>query len=1268
MDELYPLSPDAVPENLTQATTTYRQRAWMAMGGLALFVVLYFALTGWFGWTAYRLLSGAIDGGSDVFLGFIAGVCAAFLAVFMAKAIFFVKHSYQIDDIEITAQQQPKLFAFLNRLADEAGAPRPHRVFLSPRVNAAVFYDLSILNLILPSKKNLEIGLGLVNVLSLGEFKAVLAHEFGHFAQRSMAVGRWVYIAQQIAGHIISKRDALDSFLKGLSRFDLRIAWVGWLLSLIVWSIRSVMETVFRVVVLAQRALSREMEFQADLVAVSLTGSDAIVNALHRLNVADTAWDRAAQFAYAEARNGRLVTDVFAAQSLVIERLRAVWDNPSFREVTPPPNDKPESHRVFQNELAQPPRMWSTHPANAEREENAKRTYIGVAIDARSAWELFDAAQAVKEQMSAHIVREATKEKPAESVPITDALAALSKQYDRAYLRPIYRGTYLGRSITRHVRETAALYDRPTAREQVTAELALLYPESLTADLDKLRQLEHEKAALQALYEGFLTAPGGIIRHGGKELRRRDLPGVIAALAKELDATREIVHAHDRRCRTAHLAAATALGNGWDAYLQGLVNLLHYADHAEADLSDAQGAMHNVYAVVTADGRVSKTELNRLVDACSELYRALRRVHDDAGGILLDRTVARRLSVESWQASLEKCELPPPTAENLSQWLNVVDGWTNAATGALSALQLAALEQLLLVEAQVSKFVRETITPNAAPEPSKTPGNYPVLLPGGERERQKKLGMWDRFQTADGLMPTLARLLVAAAIIGAVVSVGGLVGSSSVIIYNGLARDVTVQIGTNTTAIPAFGKRSVQIDKADRYQVVTATADGKAIETFIADAQHEFTHYVYNIASASPLVEWTAVYGIATAPAERKLGAVQWTNTSADVLFEEPPKQINTKGGGGTRSVLSGFGDRSPSNILELLNSDAEKQALAAAHARWDDTTSKYALQWLSLAMRTDKAILAERLQQQPEDALLLRVEQDTASKSDHEQVCARHRALAAAHADNANLRYIAARCIENPRERDEAFLNAYRAAPRNGWLALAAGYTHAESARWNEALSALDHARTVSAVAEFAAMDIARIRRLTMKTPALTDLYRDADTLRFFEAIETGHELDSPEAQAYHQLSKGNLNQAVDLARKAPGSHPRLTRLVGASDGADRTLIAAALTLPADQGLDDDSRWAAYALALREHADTSALSAAIEKFGDPNSRAMLAFMTAVQQGDLNGAQNFLVGLVPVLRGHAYSAAAVLLESRCPPAWREGAKRLLFVPERPYFR
>ena len=123
----------------------------------------------------------------------IKGISAALIAIFFIKGLFFKKHAGGSKDFEITREQQPRLFEFLDRLAAETKAPRPHKVFLSGGVNACVFYDLSILNFLLPSRKNLEIGLGLVNSLTLTEFKAVLAHEFGHFAQSTMAMKRIVF-------------------------------------------------------------------------------------------------------------------------------------------------------------------------------------------------------------------------------------------------------------------------------------------------------------------------------------------------------------------------------------------------------------------------------------------------------------------------------------------------------------------------------------------------------------------------------------------------------------------------------------------------------------------------------------------------------------------------------------------------------------------------------------------------------------------------------------------------------------------------------------------------------------------------------------------------------------------------------------------------------------------------------------------------------------------------------------------------------------------
>ena len=55
----YPAGPSAVPAELTRPTVSYRSRVWLAAGGLLLVVALYVGLTGWLGWTAYRLFAAA---------------------------------------------------------------------------------------------------------------------------------------------------------------------------------------------------------------------------------------------------------------------------------------------------------------------------------------------------------------------------------------------------------------------------------------------------------------------------------------------------------------------------------------------------------------------------------------------------------------------------------------------------------------------------------------------------------------------------------------------------------------------------------------------------------------------------------------------------------------------------------------------------------------------------------------------------------------------------------------------------------------------------------------------------------------------------------------------------------------------------------------------------------------------------------------------------------------------------------------------------------
>ena len=131
--------------------------------------------------------------------------------------------------------------------------------------------------------------MGLINRLNLTEFKAVLAHEFGHFSQNSMRLGSYVYTANRVIADIVYGRGALDRFVSMLSRLDLRIAIFAWGFIGVLWTMRKGLELLYRGINFAHVSLSREMEYNADLVAASVTGSDALVFALVRLDLASDA-------------------------------------------------------------------------------------------------------------------------------------------------------------------------------------------------------------------------------------------------------------------------------------------------------------------------------------------------------------------------------------------------------------------------------------------------------------------------------------------------------------------------------------------------------------------------------------------------------------------------------------------------------------------------------------------------------------------------------------------------------------------------------------------------------------------------------------------------------------------------------------------------------------------------------------------------------------------------------------------------------------------
>src|SRR5438477_214258 len=77
-------------------------------------------------------------------------------------------------------------------------------------------------------------GMGLVNCVNLSEFKAVLAHEFGHFSQSAMA-SSYTYVASRIIGDLVDGEDWFDRLVNWCKKQDNAVSIFGHAIGACLW-------------------------------------------------------------------------------------------------------------------------------------------------------------------------------------------------------------------------------------------------------------------------------------------------------------------------------------------------------------------------------------------------------------------------------------------------------------------------------------------------------------------------------------------------------------------------------------------------------------------------------------------------------------------------------------------------------------------------------------------------------------------------------------------------------------------------------------------------------------------------------------------------------------------------------------------------------------------------------------------------------------------------------------------------------------------------
>ncbi len=303
------------------------------------------------------------------------------ILIFLLKFIFKSHKVGRSHLTEINEQQEPELFKMIREIVQSVGTNFPKKVYLSSEVNAAVFYDSSFWSMFFPVKKNLLIGLGLVNAVTKEELKAILSHEFGHFSQRTMKVGSYVYNVNQVIFNMLFENESYESLVQRWANvsgyFSIFVIIAGKINEGIQWILRKL----YIVVNKNYLGLSREMEFHADEIAASVTGYEPLKNSLLRMSLAEHSFNSVLNFYDNRISENIKSVNLYQDQSSVINFLAELNSLPKTNGL---PDISLEEQSKYNKSKLVIKDQWASHPTTEERISRLEKTGFSAKYDSDS--------------------------------------------------------------------------------------------------------------------------------------------------------------------------------------------------------------------------------------------------------------------------------------------------------------------------------------------------------------------------------------------------------------------------------------------------------------------------------------------------------------------------------------------------------------------------------------------------------------------------------------------------------------------------------------------------------------------------------------------------------------------------------------------------------------------------------------------------------------------------------------------------------------------
>jgi Zn-dependent protease with chaperone function len=583
----YPASPINIDPKITEPSASFKSEAVKVMGSILLFILVYIALMV----TAIVLAIAAGYGGiafialRPSFLTLMVGIGLAGLGVmvlfFLVKFLFKRNKVDRSHLVEVTRQQQPDLFAFIKKLTTEIGAPFPKRIYFSSEVNASVFYNSGFWSMFLPIRKNLQIGLGLVNSLTLSEFKAVLAHEFGHFSQRSMKLGSYVYNVNHVIFNMLYDNQGYGQALESWGNLSGYFSFFANITIRIVVGIQWVLQQMYGITYMS---LSRQMEFHADAVAASASGSRQLATALLKLDMANLTQEKLFQTYNNWISDNLKARNMYPHHLEVMKHFAKDFNLPVVQDL--PVVDEAASQRLTTSRVVIND-QWASHPSTEDRVDHLNRLNIAAENVTESAWVIFRDAEQIQQQMTDFVYRSATfKENPV----LVDEQSFLERYQSEAglYTYPeVYKGFFNNRPITEVDPDQPQVRDADSLAGVLTEE-TLQLPRKLEVLANDIQSLE----AIRDKKNGIKT-----FEFNSQRYQQRQAGDILKQLQEEKDHAASALAFADKRiyALTYHAAEQRGMVDAWKEKFRAWVTNEKRSTEASAYYTDLMSIVQPIY-------------------------------------------------------------------------------------------------------------------------------------------------------------------------------------------------------------------------------------------------------------------------------------------------------------------------------------------------------------------------------------------------------------------------------------------------------------------------------------------------------------------------------------------------------------------------------------------------------------------------------------------------------------------------------------------------